>query len=175
MGKQIDMIDSMYEKENYELLVAKNVQRSYKNLSHVRDIIYATSLRFPRRGAVSVNKKLAYAAENIHFAIFHLCEFLYRETRELKEYKGETPMSLIDDVEKSLNAGNLPGRPLGELLVVWNNSVQLCKNAMFVAIRNLQDDRSIIAKDYFMSSVNEINQALSEAYMINEGRYYHAL
>lgn len=175
MGEQIDMIDSMYEKENQELLIAKNVQRSYRNLSYIRDIIYATSLRFPKTGAISVNKKLAYAAENIHYSIFHMCEFLYRETRELKEYRYVSPMSLLDDIEQRVNAGNLPGRPLEELMTVWDDSVQVCRNAIRIATKALKDHKSIIAADYFIKSAREVRQALKDAYMISEGRYYCAL
>lgn len=84
-------------------------------------------------------------------------------------------MSLLDDVEQRIDAGMLPGRPLEELLRIWEDSVQICRNAIRVAFKNLQSHKSVIAADYFVKSAREVSGALKDAYMINEGRCYSAL
>jgi hypothetical protein len=172
MGKQLDMIDSLYEKESRELAIAKNIQRGYKNLEYIKGIIYATSLRFKSNGtAFSTNKKLANAVEMIHYAIFHLCTFIYYETRELKEYEGVTPMSLIDDVEEHVSFGNTPGKPLDEIMRLWKDSTFLCTVGLNLAVKNLQNDKSIQAYNDFRKASQWISRELEEAYLLNEIKY----
>jgi hypothetical protein len=175
MGTQTDMVDNLYDKENKELGIAKSIERSYKNLSYVRDVIWATSLRYKKygEGAFTVNKKLANAATQIHFAIFHMCEFLYRETRNLKEYRSATPMSLIDDVESRNNAGMLMGRPLVDLLQLWEDTTASCRGGLRLAQKNLQNHKSMYAAENFVKSARLIRKELAEAVTIDKRN--HAL
>lgn len=170
------MIDQMYEKANKEIMVAKNIERSYKSLSYVRDIIYATSLRFRgEKTAFSVNKKLANAAEQIHYAIFHMCTFLYYETRNLREYSSATPMTMLDDAEARINAGMMQGRPLVELLDLWENTVARCRISLLVARKSLKNDKSIKAMELFKDSVNYIRTEIVEAIKIHSKTKENAL
>jgi hypothetical protein len=176
MGQQFDMIGQLYEKANRELMAAKNIEQSYKNLSHVRDIIYATSMRFKNdKSAFSVNKKLANAAEQIHYTIFHMCTFLYYETRGLREYSSVNPMILLDNAESRINAGMMNGKPLVELLELWEKATSSCRIALLVARKNLKNDKSLKAIDLFNSSIEYISEELNEAILINAKKKKDAL
>jgi len=168
MGQQIDMIEQLYEKANKELLIAKNIENRYRSLSYVRDVVYATSLRFKNDNSVfSVNKKLANAAEQMHYTIFHMSTFLYYETRNLREYSGVTPMTLLDQAESRINAGMMQGRPLSELLQLWEETASSCRIALMTARRYLKNDKSLEAVRLFEKSVEYVTSELNEAIKIN--------